>query len=315
MPGHKIDRNYHNSFLEKVKTKRIELKDSNNLNNYCAVQVNFGNNYIQNAVAFSVRPNSSELFSVGNHSEVRAIARCIYQEITRDDTQVSKNGITSAFLPDGFIMSSGDALAQQVEIFFTNNPGCSVVGYSDRQPCKEPSFAANKPYQGCEKFLQRILPGDQHKIDYSFPYVEKQQQGKYGQYTQYVYDDREIQATFQQELQSSPKTGITYFTSKRKSSVFETASLPADAVTHASSSSVADGPVSSTGEASSPLNRFENQETSRFFAQSDEQQFTNSRLSNTSLELGGKLPGIETGVDSSDDEPPTSKPKLTAKPK
>jgi len=46
MPGQKINRTCDNKFLEKVKNERIRLKDSQILNNYCAVQVNFGHRYI-----------------------------------------------------------------------------------------------------------------------------------------------------------------------------------------------------------------------------------------------------------------------------
>ena len=192
-----------------------------------------------------VRPVSLEQFSVGNHSEVRAIAKCIHQEIIRDSNAVNKNNINLDILATG----TGDALAKQVEAFFSNNPACSVVGYSDRQPCKAPSFAVNNLYQGCENFLQRILPEDQHKIDYSFEYrgtVSRSKDNR--EFTKYEYNNQAIQAIFQQELlatrpKPAAKPRTTYFTLKPAtlptepatlSPVADQASLPTDTMARSS---------------------------------------------------------------------------------
>ncbi len=58
MPGQKINRNSNTEFVRKVKAERIRLTDSNNLNNYCAVQVIFKDGNTQDAIAFSVRPRA-----------------------------------------------------------------------------------------------------------------------------------------------------------------------------------------------------------------------------------------------------------------
>jgi len=312
MPGQKINRTCDNKFLEKVKNERIRLKDSQILNNYCAVQVNFGPDHTghvhtQEAISFSVRGSS---FSVGYHSEIRAIANCINKELESAGHNILGSPITFG--------TNDEVNLDDIKRFFRDNPGCRVIGYSDRQPCKEPSFI-NNPDQGCEKFLEAILPGEKHKIDYSFEYskvpAQKQDGTLISGHFQYTYDNNALQKVFQEEgrlaatVDSTPKPKITYFKPKAILPVAETAQLPTDTATH--SSSAADmgnrleelAQIGSTiwGAANADLAMRETESPATF--QTQTQAYPGATQASPSE--GAKEHPIE--VDSSDDELPKAK--------
>ena len=284
MPGQRIDRTSDNLFLEKVKIARVQKKDLTG--NFCAIQVDFGHNHTQEAISRNI-PGG---FDVGFHSEVRAIAICINQELAREDTHVIGEKIV--------LGSDGDQIAKQVEIFFTKNPVCLVVGYSDRQPCKEPSFAANKPYQGCEKFLQKILPGDRHKIDYSFPYKEERKQGGYRPYTQYIYDNDAINTAFrkeQQTLQTGPKITYLKFTSATTSVATGSSSTISPELVRKYEAAVVAATAALTAAAIAA-------------AQSVSEHSNDLSGSSTPEVIPGPAASVNT-AGNSDEEPPKAKPK------
>lgn len=210
MPGQLLDRqeaiqtNPFALMASKARTVRYDLSG-----NYCAVQVDFGNGHTRKAVERSAATTNDS--SVGVHSELIAIAKCINDELDSPSCQIVGNR-------DKIIFDETKVFVNSARQFFLQHDEIKVIGYSDRQPCKASSdldYLSNDI--GCERFLEEILPGERHKIDYSFEYHEERCVRKSGnQVTRYSYNNEQIKEVFRAEIKEYKKPKVTYLPFSKK---------------------------------------------------------------------------------------------------